>query len=297
MTGPDRTGPGYDSEGKSPNTPYSKIDGITSLPKIEVRNLSKWYSRGTVAKPRVQDSLTDMARRLTGRLSKPACLVSEDCGFWALRHLSFSVQAGERLGIVGLNGSGKSTLLKILSRITAPTEGHAVLRGKVSALLQIGAGFHPDISGRENIFLYGSILGIPRSKIVRQMDAIIDFSGIESFIDTPVKLYSSGMYLRLAFSVSVHAEPDILLLDEVLSVGDHLFREKCREKVSEMVSEGVTLLLVSHEFEEVERYCQRVILLKEGRLMADGPPESVLRQFAGSNYLPSGARPLSPPLS
>jgi lipopolysaccharide transport system ATP-binding protein len=246
------------------------------LPKIEVHEISKWYGFSEMYQPRVQDSIVSAFRRLSGKTQAPAA-AGEGDGFWALRDVSFSLELGERVGIVGLNGSGKSTLLKILSRITVPSSGTAVLRGKVSSLLEMGAGLHPDVSGRENIYLYGSILGMTKAEIDERLDAIVEFSGVERFLDMPVKRYSSGMYARLAFSVAAHLKPDILMLDEVLAVGDPLFQERCRKKLACVVREGVTLLLVSHNLDEVARLCHRVIRLENGRIAADGRPAEVLK--------------------
>lgn len=254
---------------------------MASHPKIEVEGLSKWYEIGKVAKPRLQDGITSVLRSLMANRSEETNLHPESRGFWALRDLNFRIAPGERVGIIGANGSGKSSLLKILSRITAPTQGKATLRGKVSSLLEVGAGLHPDISGRENIFLYGSMLGIPRLSIARQFDSIVDFSGLERFIDTPVKKYSTGMYLRLAFAVCAHLEPDILLLDEVMAVGDLNFQQKCREKITQMVENGVTLVFVSHDTAEISRLCQRVLWLSDGKLVADGDPLTVFPHYSG----------------
>ncbi len=202
---------------------------------------------------------------------------------WALRDASFEVRAGEVLGIVGRNGAGKSTLLKVLSRITRPTTGHAEVFGRVGSLLEVGTGFHPELTGRENIYLNGSILGMDRAHISRKFDEIVAFSGVEKFIDTPVKRYSSGMYLRLAFAVAAHLEPEVLIVDEVLAVGDATFQKKCLGKMEDVAGEGRTVLLVSHNMAAVQGLCTRAILLEQGRVTAEGPSgEVVERYFRGT---------------
>lgn len=202
---------------------------------------------------------------------------------WALKDVSFEVKRGEALGIIGKNGAGKSTLLKILSRITGPTKGEAVIHGKVSSLLEVGTGFHPELTGRENIYLNGSILGMRKKEIDSKFDEIVEFSGIEKFIDTPVKRYSSGMKVRLAFSVAAHLEPDILIIDEVLAVGDADFQKKCLKKMEHVEKGGRTVLFVSHNLPAVTRLCQRTILLEEGRLVQDGPSPQVVSTYLNSS--------------
>ena len=199
--------------------------------------------------------------------------------FWALKDITLKVDVGEVLGIVGPNGAGKSTLLKILSRITAPTEGYVDLHGRVSSLLEVGTGFHPDLTGRENIFLNGAILGMFRTEIVRKLDAIVAFAELEQFIDTPVKHYSSGMYVRLAFSVAAHLEPEILIVDEVLSVGDLHFRSKCLGRMQDLRSQGRTVLLVSHDLTSVRQLCTRAVMLQRGHVVDDGAPAEVTRRY------------------
>lgn len=199
--------------------------------------------------------------------------------FWALEDVSFEVMQGEVVGIIGRNGAGKSTLLKILSRITEPTRGRAEIYGRVGALLEVGTGFHPELTGRENIFLSGAILGMRKSEIARQFDAIVDFSEVEQFIDTPTKRYSSGMYTRLAFAVAAHLEPEILLVDEVLAVGDAAFQKKCLGKMEDVAGEGRTVFFVSHNTQAVRQLCTRGILLEHGRVAADGPTDSALAVY------------------
>ena len=196
--------------------------------------------------------------------------------FWALRDVSFDVQQGEVLGIIGRNGAGKSTLLKILSRITEPTEGRVNLRGRVASLLEVGTGFHPELTGRENIYLNGAMLGMTRAEIKRKFDEIVAFAEVEKFLDTPVKRYSSGMYVRLAFAVAAHLEPEILIVDEVLAVGDAEFQKKCLGKMGEVARGGRTVLFVSHDLQAIMQLTKRTILLKSGCLEHDGPsPESI----------------------
>ena len=198
---------------------------------------------------------------------------------WALQDVSFEVREGEVLGIIGRNGAGKTTLLRILSRITEPTAGHADIRGRVGSLLEVGTGFHFELTGRENIFLNGAILGMRRSEIVRKYDEIVEFSGVEKFIDTPVKRYSSGMFVRLAFSVAAHLEPEILIVDEVLAVGDAEFQKRCLGKMESFGQSGRTVLFVSHSMPTIARLCPRLILLDRGRVVEDGPAESVIGRY------------------
>lgn len=201
---------------------------------------------------------------------------------WALRNISFDVGEGEIVGIIGLNGSGKSTLLKILSKITDPTGGYAEIRGKVSSLLEVGTGFHQELTGRENIYLNGSILGMKKKEIDRKFDEIVDFSGVEKFIDTPVKRYSSGMRVRLAFAVAAQLEPEIVLIDEVLAVGDVEFQKKCLNKMQDIGHQGRTVLFVSHNMQAVTRLCPRTILLKGGEILADGPSHQIISIYMNS---------------
>ena len=199
--------------------------------------------------------------------------------FWALQDVSFEVPPGQSVGIIGRNGAGKSTLLKILSRITEPTTGRAVVRGRLSSLLEVGTGFHPELTGRENVFLNGAILGMRKAEIERKFDDIIAFAGVEKFLDTPVKHYSSGMHVRLAFSVSAHLEPDILVVDEVLSVGDLDFQKRCFGKMESAAKDGRTVICVSHDLSAIHRLCRRAILLQHGRVFVDGDTDSVIRTY------------------
>jgi lipopolysaccharide transport system ATP-binding protein len=210
--------------------------------------------------------------------------------FWALRDVGFEVRGGEVIGIIGRNGAGKSTLLKILSRITEPTEGFAEIRGRVSSLLEVGIGFHGELTGRENLYLNGAILGMRKNEIDRKFDEIVAFAEVERFIDTPVKHYSSGMYLRLAFAVAAHLEPEILIVDEVLAVGDAAFQRKCLNKMEDVGHQGRTVLFVSHNMPAVTRLCQRVLLLNQGRVLEDGPAARVVGAYLRSGLGTSAAR-------
>jgi lipopolysaccharide transport system ATP-binding protein len=203
--------------------------------------------------------------------------------FWALNDVSFEIKYGERVGIIGRNGAGKSTLLKVLSRITEPSKGRIAINGRVASLLEVGTGFHPELTGRENIFLNGAILGMSRADILRKFDEIVDFSEVEKFLDTPVKRYSSGMYVRLAFAVAAHLEPEVLVVDEVLAVGDAQFQKKCLGKMEGVAREGRTVLFVSHNMPAIKSLCQRAILLKQGQVDADGDAPSITDRYLSLN--------------
>ncbi len=259
---------------------------------IQVDGIGKRYTLGIGhdAHPTLRDALMARARTGLDRLRGVGDGASGAGEFWALRDVSFSVAPGEVLGIVGGNGAGKSTLLKILARITDPTEGSGVLRGRVGSLLEVGTGFHPELTGRENIFLNGVIIGMTRAEITRRFDEIVAFSGVEPFIDTPVKRYSSGMYLRLAFSVAAHLEPEILLIDEVLAVGDAEFQAKCIGKIGAVSRSGRTVIFVSHNLTAVQALCGRCIHLGHGRVIADGDPRTVIGRYLGSQHATSTER-------
>src|SRR5687767_9125874 len=213
--------------------------------------------------------------------SRPPAVTTDD--FWALRDVSFDVGSGEVLGIIGRNGAGKSTLLKILSRITEPTTGRITLDGRVASLLEVGTGFHPELTGRENIFLNGAILGMTRQEIRRNFDSIVEFAEVERFLDTPVKRYSSGMYVRLAFAVAAHLEPDILVVDEVLAVGDADFQKRCLGKMHEVSRGGRTVLFVSHNMAAIQALCSRGIWLDRGSVAADGTAADSIRRYLASS--------------
>ncbi len=248
---------------------------------IQVRDLSKRYRLGAVPAlgrtfgEMIHGVMASAAGRMRGRA------VSPRREFWALRDVSFDVRRGEVVGIVGANGAGKSTLLKILSRITEPTRGWARLRGRVGSLLEVGTGFHPELTGRENIYLSGAVLGMTRRQIDGRFEQIVEFAGVDQFLDTPVKRYSSGMYVRLAFAVAAHLEPQILIVDEVLAVGDAAFQQRCLGKMGDAARAGRTVLLVSHNLDTVRRFCQRCLLLSRGRLEADGEPTAVVARYLG----------------
>lgn len=237
---------------------------------IQVKDLGKCYRLGGHARldqtlpEMISETVRGISRWVRSPLRSETSQTSRD--FWALRDVSFDVRLGEVVGIIGRNGAGKSTLLKILSQITDPTEGYAVVRGRVASLLEVGTGFHPELSGYENIYLNGSILGMTRREIKSRFDEIVAFSGVEKFLDTPIKRYSSGMTMRLAFSVAAHLDPEILVIDEVLAVGDAQFQKKCLGKMSEVAHSGRTVLFVSHNMNAVEELCQKVILLSDGRV-------------------------------
>jgi lipopolysaccharide transport system ATP-binding protein len=245
---------------------------------IRVNNLGKRYQLGA------SGHRSDMFRELVAggirslmRKKADSCARRQD--FWALRDATFEINRGENIGIIGLNGAGKSTLLKILSRITEPTTGRAQIVGRVGALLEVGTGFHGELTGRENSYLYGAILGMRKREIARKFDAIVEFAGIKDFIDTPVKRYSSGMYVRLAFAVAAHLEPEILLLDEVLSVGDLPFQRKCIEFARGLQRANATILFVSHNMFSIKTMCPRVIYLRQGQVQFDGPTEQGIKLY------------------
>ncbi|MGA7106748.1 MAG: ABC transporter ATP-binding protein [Terracidiphilus sp.] len=229
------------------------------------------------------NSLRDLLPALTGKIFRGHELDPKDRReFWALQDISFEVKRGKALGIIGHNGAGKSTALKILSRIMKPTRGRMVVNGRVSALLEVAAGFHPDLTGMENIFLNGTILGMTKREIRSKLDQIIAFSGIEEFIDMPVKRYSSGMYARLGFSVATHVEPEVLIVDEVLSVGDYAFQQKCIERIRSVIAGGTTVLFVSHNLNSVAQICQRTMLLERGKVLTIDETDVVARRYLGT---------------
>lgn len=248
-------------------------------PAIIIENLSKQYKKGSSS-----PSYTALRDVLTNAFQKS--YKNENASFfWALKDINLQINQGERIGIIGRNGAGKSTLLKIISRITPPTKGRIIFEGRVASLLEVGTGFHPELTGRENIYLNGAILGLRKTEITKKLDEIIDFSGVESFIDTPLKHYSSGMQLRLAFSVAAHLEPEILLIDEVLAVGDIEFQKKCLGKMEEVSKkQGRTVLFVSHNLEAVTRLCTKGLWLKSGKVELIDKIEKVVSRYIDDNY-------------
>jgi lipopolysaccharide transport system ATP-binding protein len=251
-----------------------------SATSIRATNLSKRYELGRSLNTHttLRESLVEgagAALRTLRRTTRSA----EATEFWALRDATFDIAHGEAVGVIGGNGAGKSTLLKILSRITAPTVGRVEIEGRVGSLLEVGTGFHPDLTGRENTFLNGAILGMRREEVARKFDEIVAFAEVERFIDTPVKRYSSGMYLRLAFAVAAHLEPEVLLVDEVLAVGDAAFQKKCLGKMSDVAGEGRTVLFVSHNMDAVLRLCSRALLLEQGHIVANDASQAVVARY------------------
>lgn len=246
------------------------------LPAIEAQHVGKRYVLGS--QRQMYHTLRDSVMNL---LASPLSVFKRKNvkDFWALKDITFTVTPGEVLGIVGRNGAGKSTLLKILSRITEPTEGQIIMRGRVASLLEVGTGFHPELTGRENIYLSGAVLGMTHSEIRRKFDEIVEFAEVKPFLDTPIKRFSSGMYMRLAFSVAAHLDPEILLVDEVLAVGDAAFQKKCLGKMDSVARAGRTVLFVSHQLEFLAQLCQRCLLVDQGAIVMDGPARSVIDRY------------------
>lgn len=246
-----------------------------SRPIITIQGIGKRYRIGAVKEPYL--SLRDEVAKWLSPAARRARAAEEE--FWALKDVTFSVEPGEAIGIIGRNGAGKSTLLKILSQITPPTEGKITMRGRVGSLLEVGTGFHPELSGRENIYMNGAILGMSRREIARKFDEIVAFAEMEKFLDTPVKRYSNGMYVRLAFAVAAHLEPEILVIDEVLAVGDAQFQKKCLGKMGEAAKHGRTVLFVSHNMEAIQAICPRAILLSQGRVAKAGASADAVARY------------------
>lgn len=241
---------------------------------VKVEGLSKRFVLGQTFEHTLSSRIGDLFR---GRNLLRRAAPKEE--FWALRDVSFEINEGEAVGIIGGNGAGKSTLLKILSRITPPTSGRALVRGRLSSLLEVGTGFHPELTGRENVFLNGAILGMRRAEVARKFDEIVAFAGVEQFIDTPVKRYSSGMYVRLAFAVAAHLEPDVLIIDEVLAVGDAEFQKRCLGKMSDVAREGRTVIFVSHNMAAVQKLCARAVWLRDGQVARYGEAGTVIGEY------------------
>lgn len=264
---------------------------MSNLPAIHVENIGKQYRIGA-PQARYRTMRESLGQAFAAPFRRMASLLRGEAygakdmekAFWALKDVTFDVKPGEVVGIIGRNGAGKSTLLKILSRITEPTEGYAEIHGRIGSLLEVGTGFHHELSGRENIFLNGAILGMNRSEIEDRFDRIVAFAEIERFIDTPVKHYSSGMFVRLAFAVAAHLEPEILLVDEVLAVGDASFQKKCMGKMGEVASEGRTVLFVSHNMGAIVSLCSRCILIEDGRIIKDGEVNEVASYYQSTLY-------------
>lgn len=250
-------------------------------PAIEVKHLSKSYVISHQKEAKKRSALKDLVNTLKKPLGGGGPGYTKET-FWALNDVSFDIMPGEVFGVLGKNGSGKSTLLKILSRIVDPTEGKIKINGRVASLLEVGTGFHPELTGRENVFLNGSMLGLSRQEIIKRFDQIVEFSEVERFLDTPVKFYSSGMYVRLAFSVAAHLEPDILILDEVLSVGDSNFQKKSFNKIMETMRSGCTVIMVSHNAEAVRSLCKKGVLLENGIVKSTGAIDKVLVEYKKS---------------
>jgi lipopolysaccharide transport system ATP-binding protein len=252
---------------------------------IKVKNLSKRYTIGDVHTDLLSEKIGQSFKYLFNKVRRKKDLspltynLSQEKNFWALKDVSFEIEQGEVVGIIGRNGAGKTTLLKILSRITEPTEGTAEIYGRVGSLLEVGTGFHPELSGRENIYLNGLILGMSRAEIKKKFDEIVAFAEVEKFLDTPVKRYSSGMYVRLAFAVAAHLEPEILLVDEVLAVGDASFQKKCLGKMGEVAKKGRTVLFVSHNMGAVERLCKKIVYLNNGEVVSFRDSKDAIAQY------------------
>lgn len=255
---------------------------------IEAKNLSKKYRLGTIGMSSLRDDLSrwwnrnnkdapDVKKRSAN--SHNDCRMINSNEFWALHDLNFSINKGEVIGLIGANGSGKSTLLKILSRITEPSKGQVKIRGKVASLLEVGTGFHPELTGRENVYINGAILGMTRREVTTKFDEIIDFAGVSDFIDTPIKRYSSGMTVRLGFAVAAHLDPDILIVDEVLAVGDAAFQKKCIGRMGEVANQGRTVLFVSHNMVSIEALCTKGIFLKNGQIQNSGATVSIVSEY------------------
>ena len=255
---------------------------------IKTENLGKSYMIGHKGKDQryvaLRDVVSEAGRRLWSRIRHPEYYTHDNLEeFWALQNVNLEVKTGDRLGIIGRNGAGKTTLLKLLSRITNPTAGQIKIRGRVASLLEVGTGFHPELTGRENIFLNGAILGMTRQEIRRKFDEIVDFAGVEQFLDTPVKRFSSGMHVRLGFSVAAHLEPEILVVDEVLAVGDTAFQKKCIGKMNSVAKEGRTILFVSHQMEAIANLCNQCVLLNIGKVMRIGETREIINDYLAIN--------------
>ena len=271
---------------------------------IKVENLSKKYilaHQQTKRYVNLREVMTRGVKHLSKKLIAPFSssttphLHNSTEEFYALKDINFEIKQGQRAGIIGRNGAGKSTLLKILTRITEPTDGQIEIDGRLACLLEVGTGFHPDLTGRENVFLYGAIMGMTKVEIKRNFDEIVDFAEIENFLDTPVKRYSSGMYVRLAFAVVAHMEPEILIVDEVLAVGDAKFQKKCLGKMEEFGRKGRTILFVSHDMRIIDNFCNICFLLDKGKLVSTGTPADIIREYESRDLQsPCSSRGIAP---
>ena len=254
---------------------------------ISIENLGKSYMIGHQSKDvryvALRDVISEAGRKLWSRLRHPEYYTHENVEeFWALQNLNLEINEGDRLGIIGRNGAGKTTLLKLISRITDPTKGQIKIKGRVASLLEVGTGFHPELTGRENVYLNGAILGMSRKEIKSKFDEIVDFAGVEQFLDTPVKRYSSGMHVRLGFSVAAHLEPEILVVDEVLAVGDAAFQKKCIGKMNSVAKQGRTILFVSHQMQAITNLCNKAILLDQGKMIEQGDTHQIVQHYLKS---------------
>lgn len=267
---------------------------------VKAEDISKQYKLGSVGLSSLSDDVQRLIARLRGK-EDPFLQIGDENArdkavsggqssyVWALKNVSFEIGRGEVVGIIGKNGAGKSTLLKILSRVTEPTTGRLCYKGRLASLLEVGTGFHPDLSGRDNIYLNGAILGMKKQEIARKFDEIVEFSGVARYIDTPVKRYSSGMYVRLAFAVAAHLEPDILVIDEVLAVGDQEFQDKCLGKMKDVAGQGRTVLFVSHNILAIKAICKRGLLMRNGTLVADGKIDNVIAEYVKADEVGMGS--------
>ena len=261
-----------------------EVDPCKAIQSCEWTGSRRSFAKASSSIP-LRDALPALAAKLLVRANGKAPSPRE---FWAVKDVSLAVARGEALGIIGHNGAGKSTVLKLLSGLLKPTKGTIEVNGSLSALIEVGAGFHPDLTGRENIYLNGAILGLSRTDVARKFDQIVEFSGIAEFLDTPVKRYSTGMYARLGFSVAAHVDPDILLVDEVLSVGDYLFQKRCMERMKEIIARGSAIVFVSHNLDAVASFCTRAILLDHGRVAAEGNPRDVITAYMEKEQAAAG---------
>ncbi len=257
-------------------------------PHAPIRFERVWKHYRIGSNDSLRDVIPAMLKRWTGRNGHHA---ADHSGFWALRDVSFEVRAGQTLGLIGHNGAGKSTVLKLLSKITTQTKGSVSLHGRLAALIELGGGFHPDLDGAENIYLQGTMLGLSRRQIKQSFDSIVAFSELESFLQTPVKRYSSGMVVRLGFAIAAHVHPDVLLLDEVLAVGDLAFQQKCFARIAELKAMGVTMIFISHDLDTVQKLCDRVLVLRDGAIVSEGEPAEMIRRYRDEVFVTRRERP------